>query len=160
MKGIIIEKGEEYFTLLRKIFLSMNNIQKEYNWLITGHECYPQNAEYAKMLSAKYCWLTGEELTNMIENEDFQWIWGVLSAFSKNVSKEKVLEEKFPKADGYTGFWKNPISIQHSCAEIEIVAWDGSMTILISKNDDIIDRIKNSNPMAEDLEKYNTQELE
>ena len=59
----------------------------------------------------------------------------------------------------YSYDWKN-LRKQHSCAEIEIVAWDGSMTILISKNDDIIDRIKNSNPMAEDLEKYNTQELE
>ena len=40
---------------------------------------------------------------------------------------------------------KKPISIQHPFAEIEIVAWDSLMTILISKNDDIVRRIKKNN---------------
>ena len=46
MKGAILEKGEKCFTLLKNIFDSINNIQKEYNWLVSGYECYPQNIEY------------------------------------------------------------------------------------------------------------------
>lgn len=155
MRGIVIENGKKYFTFLKSIFLSIGNIQKKYNWLITGHECYPQNIEYAQRLSGKYCWIEGEELTNMIEDEDFQWIWGVFSAFPKNIEQETVLKSKLPYADGNTDLWKNPVSLQHPFAEIEIVAWDSSMTIVISKNDDIIEKLKKNKPWAEYLEEYN-----
>ncbi len=43
MKGLLINKGEKYFTHLKKIFDSIEDAQKNYNWLITGYECYPQN---------------------------------------------------------------------------------------------------------------------
>lgn len=155
MKGVIIDKGDRYFTFLKNLFVSIGNVQKEYNWLITGHECYPQNMEYAKKLSGEYCWITGDELTNMVENENFQWIWGVFSAFPKNISQQEVLKSKLPYADGNTGLWQNPVSIQHPLAEMEIVAWDSSMTVIISKNDDIIEKLIESRPWAEDLEKYN-----
>ena len=99
--------------------------------------------------------MTGDELTDICKNEDFQWIWGVFSGFHKSVDKEDVLKDKLPQADGYTGFWKNPISIQHPLAEIEIVAWDSSLTIIISKNDNIIEKFMKRNILAEDLEEYN-----
>lgn len=99
--------------------------------------------------------MTGDELTNICKNEDFQWIWGVFSGFHKSVDKEDVLKNKLPQADGYTGFWQNPISIQHPLAEIEIVAWDSSLTIIISKDDNIIEEFRKKNLLAEDLEKYN-----
>lgn len=157
MKGVVIEKGEENFTYLKKIFILINNTQRNYNWLITGHECYPQNEKYAEILSEKYCWMTGDELTKMIEGEDFQWIWGVFSAFPKDISKRKVLKYELPKSDGYGGFWQNPVVIQHPFAEIEIIAWDSSMTIFISKEDSIVDLLRKNNPLAQDLEKYNEE---
>ncbi len=155
MKGIVIEKGEKYFTYLRKIFLSINNLQRNYNWLITSHECYPQNEKYAEILSEKYCWMTGEEITEMVDCEDFQWIWGVFSAFTKDITKEEVLQYELPKADGYSRIWQNPIVIQHPFAEIEIMAWDSTMTIFVSKEDYIADLLRENNVFAEDLEKYN-----
>ena len=133
MKGIVIEKGEKYFTHLKKLFLSINGLQKNYNWLITAHECYPQDERYAKIWTEKYCWMTGDELTEMIEEEDFQWIWGVFSAFPKDISEEKVLGQALPEADGNVEIWQNPVSIQHPLAEIEIIAWDSSATVFISK---------------------------
>lgn len=154
MKGLIIEKGEKYYTYLKKYFLQLNDMQRNYNWLITAHECYPQNEKYAKIWSEIYCWMTGDELTEMV-SEDFQWIWGVLSAFPKDIPKEKILQYELPKADGYEGFWRNPVSMQHPLAEIEIVAWDSSLTIFISKDERIIDMLQESNVLAEDLEKYN-----
>jgi len=155
MKGIVIEKGEKYYTYLKKIFLSINNLQRNYNWLITAHECYPQNEKYAEILSEEYCWMTGDELTEMIEREEFQWIWGVLSAFPKDISKEKALEYELPEADGNGEIWQNPVSIQHPLAEIEIIAWDSSATVFISKEDSIVDLLRENNEFAEDLEEYN-----
>ena len=154
MKGIVIDEGEKYFTYLKSIFGAIDNIQKDYNWLISGHECYPQDVNYAEKLSAKWCWMTGTELTEMIENEDFQWIWGVFSAFPKDVAKEEVLKYKLPNADGNDRIWQNPISMQHPLSIMEIIAWDSSMTIFISKRDDIMERMVKSNLLMKDLEEY------
>lgn len=155
MKGIVLNKGEKYFTFLASIFKSIEDAQKDYNWLISGHECYPQNTKYAEKLSKEWCWMTGEKLTEMIEDENFQWIWGVFSAFPKGVTKEDVLRYKLPEADGNSRIWQNPISIQHPLSIMEIIAWDSSMTIVISKCNDIIEKLAVSNPLAEDLEEYN-----
>lgn len=154
MKGVVIERGEKYYTYLKKLFLSINNLQRNYNWLISSYECWPCTKKYAEMLSEDFCWMTGEELTEMIECEDFQWIWGALSAFSKDIPKEKVLQYDWPKADGCGEIWQLPVDIQHPLAEIEIVAWDSSMTVFISKEDYIVDLIRESYEFAEDLEKY------
>lgn len=81
MKGAVIHRGEKCFTFLKEIFDSIENVQKNYNWLITGYECYPQNIKYVERLSKEWCWITGKELTKMIETENFQCIWGVLIRF-------------------------------------------------------------------------------
>lgn len=155
MKGIVIDEGEEYFTFLGKLFKALDNIQKDYNWLISDHVCYPEDANYAKRLSAEWCWMTGTELTEMIEHEDFQWIWGVLSGFPKHETKEEVLKYKLPNAMENDRIWQNPISMQHPLSLMEIIAWDSSMTVFISRSDDIIDRIVKSNFLTKDLEEYN-----
>ncbi len=156
MKGVIIEKDKKGFTFLKEMFDFLNHIQTEYNWLITGHECYPSNPVYVEKLAGQYCWITGTELTKMVEDEDFQWIWGVFSAFPKHIQKKEVLNYVLPLADGYDGFWQNPLSIQHPLAEIEIVAWDSSATLVISKNDKLIYDLQEKNPFMENLEMYNT----
>ena len=83
--GAINEKGEQYYTYLRKLFEAIGNRQTEYNWLITDCVCYPANPKTAAMLREKYCWITGEDLTELVEQEDFQWIWAVLSAGVKEI---------------------------------------------------------------------------
>ena len=155
MKGVIIQQGEEHFTYLKNLFHLIDNVPKRYNWLITAHECYPQNPVYAKRLSADYCFMTGEDLTEMIENEDFQWIWGVFSAFPKDISKNEILKHELPWADGNEQIWKNPVTLQHPLSEIEIIAWDSTLTVLISKSDEVVEILRKNNRFAEDLEEYN-----
>ena len=154
MKGIVISKGEKYFTFLKSIFDAMGGIQTEYNWLITAHECYPQKPDYAEILSGKYCLITGEEFTKMIYDENFQWIWGVISAFPKNITKENIFKYPLPRAEGNNRIFQNPITIQHPLSEIEIIAWDSSMTIFIGKNHEIVEKIIAAT-INEDLEEYN-----
>lgn len=79
-----------------------------------------------------------------------------MSAFSKEIEKEKVLQYKLPEADGCSKIWQNPVTIQHPLAEIEIVAWDSSMTVFISKDDHIVDLVRKNYVLAKDLEKYNS----
>ena len=99
--------------------------------------------------------ISGEELTGIIKKDDFQWVWAVLSGFDKSCSKDDVLNYEFPAADGYGGFWKEELSIQHPLACVELVAWDGGLTLLISKDEDLVNRFRNAFPLSRDLEEYN-----
>lgn len=155
MYGAIIDKGEQYYTDLYKVFNAINNVQKNYNWLITDCVCYPSTKEFAEILSNEYCWLSGNELTRIVEKENFQWISAVLSGVDKSITLDEVLEYPLPYAEEYTGFWENPISIQHPLATVEIVPWDSSLTLIISRERKIVDDFKENFPLSEDLTYYN-----
>lgn len=85
----------------------------------------------------------------------FQWIWAVLSGFEKSITLDEVLEYPLSYAEEYTGFWENPISIQHPLATVEIVPWDSSLTLIISRERKIVDDFKEGFPLSEDLNYYN-----
>ena len=152
--GAINAKGEKYYTYLKKLFDSIANRQIEYNWLITDSICYPENPETDAMLREDYCWITGEDLTELVAQEDFQWIWAVLSGFDKTVELSDVLKYTLPSAEDYDGFWRKPISMQHPLAKIEIVPWDSSMTMIFSDDKGIIDNFREAYPFSEDIEEY------
>ena len=152
--GAVNAKGEKYYTYLKKLFDAIGNRQKEFNWLITDCVCYPDNPKTDAMLSKNYCWISGDELTELITKEDFQWIWAVLSAFDKSVTLEEVLKYDLPRAEDYNGFWQRPISMQHPLARIEIVPWDSSMTMIFSDDQSIIDSFRAAYPFSEDFEAY------
>jgi hypothetical protein len=153
IKGAILEKGEECRTRLNGVFSAIKNAQLNYNWLITDLECCPsiQSVKDELFQKEKYAWLSGEELTALIAIEDFQWIWAVLSGFDKHIPLQKVLEYDLPYADCNRGIWENPVSIQHPLADVEIVAWDGSATLIISKNKAIVDNFKKEISFSKDL---------
>ena len=156
MKGAILEKGERYFTNMSRVFNAINNVQKDYNWLITDGEGHPADKSFDGYRHGDYIWITGEQLTDIVNNDKCrQWVWAVLSGFPKNILKEKVLQYSLPYADGYKGFWENPITIQHPLAEIEIAPWDSGLVLIISKHDKIVNCFTASMPLAEDLEIYN-----
>lgn len=153
--GAILDKGEKYYTHMQKVFDAIGNRQTEYNWLITNCEFFALSPEINNLLSREYSFLTGEELTEIVKKEDFQWIWAVLSGFDKCISLDKIMKYPLPYANGYEGFWKNPLSIQHPFANIEIVPWDSSLTLLLSKNKSIVDAYMEAFPLSQDLTEYN-----
>ena len=152
--GAVNRKDEKYYTSLKKLFDAINNKQLEYNWLITDCTCYPENPKTDAMLRKDYCWLTGEELTDLVTQEDFQWIWAVLSGFDKSVELSDVLKHELPYAEDYEGFWSKPVSMQHPLAKIEIVPWDSSMTMIFGDDKGIIDSFRAAYPLSEDFEEY------
>lgn len=150
----INEKGEKYYTYLSRVFAAIKDRQRDYNWLISYAVCYPHDPDTARMLEQDYCWLSGDELTELVKKEDFQWIWAVLSGFDKSVELSEVLKYELPYADDYEGFWQKPISIQHPLAKIEIVPWDSTLTLLFSREKAIVDDFREFFPYSENLEDY------
>lgn len=152
--GAINRKGESYYTYLGKFFGAMGGRQKDYNWLITDCECYPSDPKAEAMLRGDSCWISGEALTALVERENFQWIWAVLSGFDKHVSLREVLAHPLPYADGYPGFWRLPLTMQHPLAQLEIVAWDSSLTLFFSREKGLTARFRQAYPQSQALEDY------
>jgi hypothetical protein len=173
--GAIDEKGDKYYTYLREVFDALGDEQKNYNWLVTDSELYPKLPEAKKLYTQsfdllgpkgvrkrfpapEFCFLSGEELTEIVHKENIQWIWAVLSGFDKSIPREEILRYPLPWADGYTGFWKNPLSLQHPLAEIEIVPWDASLTLVLSKRRELVERFLQAMPGSRDLAQYNEED--
>ena len=122
MKSAILEKGEQWFTDVFKIFGAINNIALNYNWLITDIECHPNNEAIRNLFSQEYVWISGEELTKILNENSIQFIWGVFSGFSEGIKLQDVLKYPLPYADENAGFWVDKPQIQHPLATVEIVA--------------------------------------
>ena len=157
MKGLILNKGEDGYSYFKDLFCEIAELSEKYNWFVSYPECYPQSQELQQKLNMEPLWLSGAELKDLLYTEDFQWIWGVLSGFPKNILLDDVLNQS-SCADGGLSFWQNPIHLQHPLAEIELVAWDSSCTLFISKEDSMIEKISALYCQAEDLEAYNSQQ--
>ena len=153
--GVIDRKNHIFYTYLSKVFQGINNAQKKYNWLITDCECYPKNKEIEQLLAQQYCWLSGEELTDIVVKEDFQWIWACLCGFQKDISLEEVLMYPLPSSKDYNGYYQNPVSFQHPLSSVEIVPSDSSWTLIMSKEKTIIDSYIKQYPKSEDLSAVN-----
>jgi len=156
--GAINNKGEEYYTDMTRIFEAIHDKQRNYNWLITDAVCYPSNPETARMLDMPYCWLSGDELTELVKKEDFQWIWAALSGFDKAIPLSEVLKYELPTAVDYSGHWHLPLSIQHPLAEIEIFPWDSSGTMIFSREKSIVDDFLSFFPFSKRMEDDLTNE--
>lgn len=153
--GIIDRRSHKFYTHMSTVFKAINNAQNQYNWLIADCVCYPESKEIELIFDQKYCWLSGEELTAIIAQEDFQWIWGVLCGFEKDIPLEEVLKYPLPSAEGYNGYYNNPVSVQHPLASVEVIPYDSSWTIIVSKNKTIIDSYLRYYPEAEELSLFN-----
>lgn len=156
MKGIILNEIKSgYFTNMKDVLIAMNDAQKDYNWLISDYECnvYPSNKI---LFNTEYAFVDGDTLTDIIYQNDIDFIWGVFSGFQKNISKDEILQYKLPFADGNTKLWNEKIKIQNPLADIEIVSWDSSLLLLIAKQEIIINNFLQHYPNALDLEDYNS----
>lgn len=155
--GVVDRKSHKFYTYMSAVFEAIGQRQKQYNWLIADCECYPENEEFEQLFSGKYCWLSGEELSEIIAKEDFQWIWGVLCGFEKEIPLEDVLTYPLPVSMDYNGYYCNPVSLQHPLATVEIVPFDSTWTVLVSKDKAIVDRYRERYPKAEDLSEFNAR---
>lgn len=156
MNAVILEKCFKYFTNMRIILEPIERSVAKYNWLITDFECnhYPDDRI---TMDQEYAWLSGQELLEIVENYEIQFIWAVFSAFPKDVPLDIAVLSELPYADGNPRFWQNPVTVQHPLAIMEIVAWDSTLMLLITKDQVVMDAFVQHFPFAKNLEEQNAQ---
>lgn len=154
VKGLVFEKEFSQYTDMHKLLLPLQKAIKNYNWLLTDCECNHYPAPEVQP-DRDFIWLEGAELLAILSKHDIQFIWAVFSAFSPKVSLQSVLAKPLPLADGGTSFWESPPRMQHPLAEVEIVAWDSSLTLFMSRDDVLANKLLQQYPSAVDLVYYN-----
>ncbi len=147
-----------YYTNLSWVFRAIDERQREFNWLLTDLQCVglPSELPYDATYPQKNrLWLSGNELTEVVDVNYIQFIWGVLSGFRPYIALDLKHLEPYPIAEGNNQLWQPNARIQHPLAEVEIVCWDSSATILLSHDDDLTFRFRGFFPEAVDLDDYN-----
>jgi len=157
MRRIVIKEGSEYHTLMKGILASMNNEQLNYNWLVSDCDAYPNNEKFKEPFNKEYLWLTGRELTDIFLEEDFQIVWGVFSAFSPDIPYLEIMKTKVPKS-GFNNMdmdvTNQNIMPMHPLAEVEIQAFDSSCTIILSKNDKLVEYVTEYYPQYHEFSEF------
>ncbi len=146
-----------YHTDLAMVCRALGGRQKEYDWLITDFECNTHPDQFPYDPQGKPRWLSGQELTELVEKNDIQFIWAALSGFRSDVNIDLNNLEVEPLAEGHPTLWDEKVSIQYPSATVEIVCWDSTFTILLSKDDDLSQRFRSFFPKAKDLNIYNKE---
>lgn len=141
----------EYYTMLKQILIDLDLINKNYMWLISDIEAYPTKDKYKELVENDYLLMNTSELVKMLEEDDFQWIWAVFSAIPSTYKKEDILKFDLPyirdtDVEKYDPHNDAP-RLQHPYAEFEIYAVDSSYIFMISDNEDMINRFKESYPL-------------
>ena len=94
--------------------------------------------------------ITKKELLDMLEDDDFQWIWAVFSAIPSRYLKEDILKFDLPYVETIENGKYDPHidkpKIQHPFADFELYAVDSSYMFMISDNEEIISTFKKSYP--------------
>ncbi len=155
----------EDFLELKEILQSFNGIEKEYNWLLTDldgsylhnyldffmdYRIYEESNAYLNTFL-----ITGENLSKLANMNGIFFIWGVFSAIEKDVFVDLDTIEVKPYADGNPDFWiENPV-IQHPSAVAELVLWDSTLILLLSKDKGLSSNFRKNFKGWKDLNAYN-----
>ncbi len=134
MKRYISKEDNEYYTYMLEILNAIGGRNLNYNWLITDIEAYPSRKSVVDKISGEYLLLSNNELLDLLEKEDFQWIWGIFSAIPPIYSQKKILKYQLPSVTNL-----NNAGIQHPLAKIEIVAFDSSYVQITCIDEKIAD---------------------
>jgi hypothetical protein len=138
MNTILFAPSEKmpFHTCLGPIFEAFEGQQKEFNWLIMEFECnhLPTAADWH---NEQKIWITGEELTKIIDDDDIQFIWGEIFGFGKEIDFDTAMKNFRPRSKRRDPInSKNP-QIQNSLATFQIICFDGGFTVLLSKDDNL-----------------------
>lgn len=151
-----------YHTDMALVFQSLGGRQKEFNWLITNFEGHALDDNWGTRLpdvafGEEPKIVSGSVLTEIFEQIEIQFIWGNLSGFAPDVALDLAELEVEPWADGNRMFWSANVAPQHPRATVEIVCFDSSLTLLLSKDNDLSQRFRAFFPEAVDLDQDNRE---
>jgi hypothetical protein len=155
MNTILFGQSEKmpFHTCLGPIFEAFEGRQKEFNWLITEFECnhLPTAADWH---NEEKIWITGEELTKIIDDDDIQFIWGEIFGFGKELDFDTAMKNFRPRSKRTDLInSKNP-QIQNSLATFQIICFDSGFTVLLSKDNDLSQRFRGYFKEAQDFNEF------
>jgi hypothetical protein len=150
---IIIEDSPQltFHSDLKKILEPILDEVSKFNWLCNNIGIYFDPQPFVNEIPAdvklqdanfdfyKSCILSGDEFSEVLKQRNHQYMWGIFSGFHGPVPE--IPFEKRPYADGNEEIWINPDKFQIETAEIEIICFDSSCTILKFKNEEFAKRI-------------------
>ncbi len=141
---------------MRTVFRALGDRQRQFDWLLTDYDLntYPPELPYTDGHRPAR-WFSGDQLTALVAANDIQFMWGVFSGFRPGIVVDAAEPELYPYADGNAALWSAEVTIQHPLADVEIVCWDSSCTMLLSRDDDLAYRFRAFFPEAVDLNDYN-----
>ena len=152
-----------YYTDLALVFRALDGGQREFDWILTNVDCIafdrkalPRELRPPTDKPAVY---TGAALSDLVAERKIQFVWAVLSGFLPNELPDPESLDPYPFADGNPGFWQPRPSIQHPRAVVEIVSFDSSATLLLSKRVELSRRFRAFFSDAVDLDEYNARRL-
>ena len=143
MRRVISDSDEQHYAYMLKTLNSIGGINLNCNWLITDIEAYPQDmSNWALIYNKDYLFLSNKELIEILEKDDFQWIWAVFSAIPNNYSESEVLKYRRPTIEEDKELTTN--HIKHPLATTEILVEDAVSITVLSKDDTVIDGFKSA----------------
>ena len=154
MQKLISKKDFKFYTMLKQVILDLELTNKEYWWLISDIEAYPNKKEYEELINKDdFVLLTTSELVKMINDDDFQWIWAVFSVIPLKYNIEDILKYDLPYCYSYFDQEYNPFDdnpkIQHPLAEFELYAVDSTYMFIVTEDVELIERFKKCYPLFE-----------
>ena len=152
MEKLISRYDLKYYTMLKDVLYNLELNNKDYMWLISDIEAYPNKQEYEELINQKdYLLLTTKQLIKMLEDDDFQWIWAVFSAIPSKYKEEDILKHDLPYCYSYFDQEYNPFvdepKLQHPLAEFELYAVDSTYMFIVTDNNELIKKFKRSYPL-------------
>lgn len=146
----VLEKDGQYHTFLGRVFDALEDRQRGYHFLLMEVEAYPETPDF-QFVNQVPVWIPGEELTRMIRQEDFQWVWGALLAFSTSCSKEQILSgvrALYVPETSDQDSWHIRNRFLETGAEFMIYAEDSTYTELLTRNRKLLELFCRHEPEA------------
>lgn len=136
-------KQLEFHTDMGEIIEPFKEELKSLNWILTNQEYILLDFEDKGLVNkldhkSYIIHFNGQELLDIIENREIQFIWGVFYGSKKKI--EKLDQDQIPYADMNGNIWTNPD--KYLLSEIEIICFDGSYTIIKFKDPELTKRWK------------------
>lgn len=144
MEGLILNEETKYVTYMAPIFETVGEkVIRSLNWRLTYVETGGSATEEYIFGDCLEEWISGDNLWNEImKYPNIQWWWGLLQGFSQEYSFEHSKKYGLVDIQMDEELWKNPVSMRHPDAEIEIEAFDSSLSVVIAKDEVVLKRLK------------------
>ncbi|MFI2742742.1 hypothetical protein ACG2LH_08385 [Zhouia sp. PK063] len=151
-------KQLEFHTDMGEVIKPFKEELKSLNWILTNQEYilldYKDKGVVEKLdHQSEIIHFNGQELLDILENREIQFIWGVFCGTKKRI--EKLNQDQIPYADMNSEIWTLPDKYLLPESEIEIICFDSSCTIIKFKDLEVEKRWKSKFTDAKKLKKKN-----